>query len=77
MFAYVSHPFYAINQTQQDIALPILERYTAHTNGSSVRLRDPGIAWSYYSTDPEWGLMQAKSVIVELEEALSGHDVSK
>jgi len=60
----------------KDIALPILERYTARTNGSSVRLRDPGIAWSYYSTDPEWGLMQAKSVIVELEEALAAHDVS-
>ncbi len=59
----------------KDIALPILERYTARTNGSSVRLRDPGIAWSYYSTDPEWGLMQAKSVIVELEEALAAHDV--
>lgn len=40
-----------------------------------MRLRDPGIAWSYYSTDPEWGLMQAKSVIVELEEALAAHDV--
>ena len=59
----------------KDIALPILERYTARTNGSSVRLRDPGIAWSYYSTDPEWGLMQAKSVILELEEALAAHDV--
>lgn len=59
----------------KDIALPILERYTARTNGSSVRLRDPGIAWSYYSTDPEWGLMQAKSVIAELEEALAAHDV--
>lgn len=66
----------SLSQTK-DIALPILERYTAHTNGSSVRLRDPGIAWSYYSTDPEWGLMQAKSVIGELEEALSGHDVSE
>ena len=43
--------------------------------GNSVRLRDPGLAWSYYSTDPEWGLMQAKAIIVELEEALSAHDV--
>lgn len=67
---------YGVNWAEvKDIALPILERYTARTNGSSVRLRDPGIAWSYYSTDPEWGLMQAKSVIVELEEALAAHDV--
>ena len=67
---------YGVDWTEvKDIALPILERYTARTNGSSVRLRDPGIAWSYYSTDPEWGLMQAKSVIVELEEALAAHDV--
>jgi hypothetical protein len=42
----------------------------------SVRLRDPGIAWSYYSTDPEWGLMQAKEMIVELTDALSAHEVS-
>lgn len=41
-----------------------------------MRLRDPGIAWSYYSTDPEWGLMQAKSLITELEAALVAHEVS-
>ena len=39
---------YGVNWAEvKDIALPILERYTARTNGSSVRLRDPGIAWSY------------------------------
>lgn len=72
----LSHPLSpSFDEQVKDISLPILERYTARTNGSSVRLRDPGIAWSYYSTDPEWGLMQAKSVILELEEALAAHDV--
>ena len=42
------------------IAMPILNRYTARTNGSSIRIRDPSVAWSYYRTDPEWGLMQAR-----------------
>jgi hypothetical protein len=43
----------------------------------SVRLRDPGLAWSYYSTDPEWGLMQARSLIGELETALTAHEVCR
>merc|ERR1712070_48281 len=59
----------------KDITLPILERYTAHTNGSSLRLQNPGIAWSYYSTDPEWGAMQAKALILDLENVLQGTDV--
>lgn len=59
----------------KEITLPILERYTAHTNGSSLRLQNPGIAWSYYSTDPEWGAMQAKALIIDLENVLQGKDV--
>ena len=32
------------------LALPILNRYTGRTNGSSIRYRDPSVAWSYYRT---------------------------
>jgi hypothetical protein len=30
------------------IALPILNRFTGRTNGSSIRFREPSLAWSYY-----------------------------
>eukprot|EP00968_Pinguiococcus_pyrenoidosus_P019693 scaffold2171_cov253-Pinguiococcus_pyrenoidosus.AAC.7 len=59
----------------QAVALPIMERYTWHTNGSNLSLRSAGIEWSYYSTDPEWGTFQAKKMAVELEIALSSYDV--
>jgi hypothetical protein len=29
------------------IALPILNRFTGRTNGSSIRFREPSLAWSY------------------------------
>lgn len=51
----------------KDAALPLLQKFTAHTNGSNIKLRDAGVAWSYYSTDPEWGQMQAKQLHAELE----------
>mmetsp|Transcript_27073 Transcript_27073/g.72919 ORF Transcript_27073/g.72919 Transcript_27073/m.72919 type:complete len:1138 (+) Transcript_27073:380-3793(+) len=57
------------------IAMPILNRYTARTNGSSIRIRDPSVAWSYYRTDPEWGLMQARKLHTELEAVLLPHNV--
>ncbi|KAG5184819.1 trehalose 6-phosphate phosphatase [Tribonema minus] len=58
----------------KSIALPLLNKFTAHTNGSSIKIRDTGLAWSYYSTDPEWGGMQAKQLALELEVALAAHD---
>ncbi|CAM9423891.1 unnamed protein product, partial [Discosporangium mesarthrocarpum] len=56
-------------------ALPLLEKFTAHTNGSSIKIRDSGLTWSYYSCDPEWGQMQAKQLVLELEVALAAYDV--
>lgn len=59
---------YGVNwQEVKDVALPLLNKFTAHTNGSSIKMRDSGLAWSYYSTDPEWGQMQAKQLLAELE----------
>jgi trehalose 6-phosphate synthase/phosphatase len=57
------------------IALPILNRYTGRTNGSSIRYREPSLAWSYYRSDPEWGIMQAGKLKEELESALSPFNV--
>ena len=36
-------------------ALPLMKRRAAWTNGSAVLKREPGLAWSYYRADPEWG----------------------
>ncbi|KAJ1461111.1 glycosyltransferase family 20-domain-containing protein [Pelagophyceae sp. CCMP2097] len=57
------------------VALPIFRRYTARTNGSEILAREPGIAWSYYRSDPEWGRIQAAQVIGELERELAPLDV--
>ncbi|KAH8092151.1 hypothetical protein JL720_5740 [Aureococcus anophagefferens] len=46
------------------------------TNGSSVLSRDPGVAWSYYRADPEWGRIQAVQLIGDLEAVLKPYDVS-
>lgn len=56
-------------------ALPLLQKFTAHTNGANIKMRDSGLAWSYYSTDPEWGQTQAKQLHGELE-ASAGNSLS-
>lgn len=59
---------YGVNwQEVKSAALPLLQKFTAHTNGANIKMRDSGLAWSYYSTDPEWGQMQAKQLHGELE----------
>jgi len=61
----------------KDVALPILNRITAHTNGSVVQLQEAGgISWSHFNADPEWGQIMAKQLLGELEEALQPLDVS-
>jgi trehalose 6-phosphate synthase/phosphatase len=37
--------------------------------------RIPGIGWSFFGADPEWGEMQAAQLQIELEAALAHHDV--
>lgn len=37
--------------------------------------RIPGIGWSYFGADPEWGLRQATQCKLELEAALAKLDV--
>jgi hypothetical protein len=57
------------------IAEPILTKFTFRTNGTCISSRFPGIGWSYFGADPEWGLKQAGQLTVELEAALAKHDV--
>jgi trehalose 6-phosphate synthase/phosphatase len=57
------------------VALPVLSKYTARSNGSFVKLTSFSIGWSYYSCDPEWGSLQAAHLVLELESELRAFDV--
>jgi len=57
------------------VALPVLSKYTARSNGSFVKLTAFSLGWSYYSCDPEWGSMQASHLVLELEAELKTFDV--
>mmetsp|Transcript_21284 Transcript_21284/g.30122 ORF Transcript_21284/g.30122 Transcript_21284/m.30122 type:complete len:1342 (-) Transcript_21284:135-4160(-) len=57
------------------VALPVLSKYTARSNGSFVKLTHFSIGWSYYSCDPEWGSLQASHLVLELENELRAFDV--
>jgi trehalose 6-phosphate synthase/phosphatase len=58
-----------------DIAVPIITRFTFRTNGTCQTPRFPGIGWSFFGADPEWGQKQAAQLTYELEAALVSHDV--
>jgi trehalose 6-phosphate synthase/phosphatase len=57
------------------VAIPIMSKYSARTNGSSLKVLGLSLSWSYFSCDPEWGAQQAKYIIPELVEALKSFDV--
>lgn len=57
------------------IAIPIIHKFTTRTNGSCISPRVPGVCWSYFGADPEWGEKQAAQLTVELETALVNYDV--
>ena len=57
------------------VALPVLSKYTARSNGSFVKLTQFSIGWSYYSCDPEWGSLQASHLVLELENELRAFGV--
>ncbi len=67
---------YGVNWDEvRHIALPILRKFTAHTNGSVIKTPEDGLSWNYVATDPEWGQMQALHLGSELEAALRAHAV--
>ncbi|KAL7552438.1 hypothetical protein ACHAWF_015709, partial [Thalassiosira exigua] len=57
------------------VALPIMAKFTARTNGSFIKVAHSSIGWSYYSCDPEFGSLQAKYLVMELEQDLAAFDV--
>ena len=57
------------------IAIPIINQFTFRTNGTCQSPRIPGIGWSYFGADPDWGIKQAKQLSVELEAALAHFDI--
>lgn len=55
--------------------IPIMAKYTARTNGSYISPRIPGISWSYFAAEPDYGEKQAQRLKTELEAALINYDV--
>jgi trehalose 6-phosphate synthase/phosphatase len=60
----------------QAIAVPIITKFTFRTNGTCLTPRVPGIGWSYFGADPEWGAKQAAQLTIELEASLANFDVT-
>lgn len=58
-----------------EIAVPIITKFTFRTNGTCQTPRFPGIGWSYFGADPDWGGKQAAQLKIELEAALARFDV--
>ncbi len=57
------------------VAVPILSKFTARTNGSFIKIAHSSIGWSYYDCDPEFGSLMAKYLVMELERELTRFDV--
>ena len=57
------------------VALPIMSKFTARTNGSFIKIAHSSVGWSYYECDPEFGSLQAKYLVMELERELAAYDV--
>jgi len=58
-----------------NISVPIIQKYTFRTNGTSLSQRVPGVGWSYFGADPDWGEKQAIQLKLDLEAALANYDV--
>lgn len=59
----------------EGVALRIMAKFTARTNGSFIKRAHSSIGWSYYSCDPEFGSLQAKYLVIELKRELAPFDV--
>ena len=67
---------YDIDWTEvKKIAVPIMTRFVFRTNGTCLTPRIPGIGWSYFGSDPDWGEKQSSQLRVELEASLAKFDV--
>jgi len=57
------------------VAVPIISKFTYRTNGTCLSPRIPGVGWSYFGADPDWGEKQATQLRIDLEAALANYDV--
>lgn len=52
--------------TVTEIAGPIITKFTNRTNGTCQTPRFPGIGWSFFGADPEWGSKQSQQLHVSI-----------
>lgn len=57
--------FIHINTITHTHLVPIITKYTYRTNGTCQTPRIPGIGWSYFGADPEWGHRQSMQLKVK------------
>ena len=57
------------------IAVPIISQFTFRTNGTCQTPRIPGIGWSYFGADPDWGIKQIAHRAVDRRRALTHVDI--
>ena len=69
----VDHPNWALTNPHVDVSwkeliLPQLEHITALTPGTHIEEKQSALVWHYRAADPEFGLWQARRLLVELTE---------
>ncbi|XP_009788844.1 putative alpha,alpha-trehalose-phosphate synthase [UDP-forming] 11 [Nicotiana tabacum] len=57
------------------IVLPIMERYTEATDGSSIEQKESALVWHHQHAGPDFGAWQAKELLDHLESVLANEPV--
>jgi trehalose 6-phosphate synthase/phosphatase len=60
----------------RELALSKMREFTTRTNGSYDRSQRSAVQWCYHDSDPDYGLMQARSLTRELESVLRSSGVT-
>jgi len=56
----------------REAALSVVREYTTRTNGACVSSQRSAVTWWYHDADPDFGLMQARSLTHSLRAKLTG-----
>ena len=54
---------------------PVMEVYTATTDGSFIEHKESALVWHYQDADPDFGGCQAKELLDHLESVLANEPV--
>ncbi|XP_059287309.1 probable alpha,alpha-trehalose-phosphate synthase [UDP-forming] 11 [Lycium ferocissimum] len=57
------------------VVLPIMEKYTEATDGSSIEQKESALVWHHLEADPDFGIWQAKELLDHLESVLANEPV--